>query len=333
MDLRSASTDDLLAWRDRIIADALTHFDRSEIPEALDALRTLELATVDIRTLELTDPLLDRIADGRRVVATFDPRRRPAADEVVIIYGNYPHAFTNVVVNNPIRRHVADFWRFRHERVEYDRRWEKVDHIFVINADRRNDRYDAVLRELAAAGAPFDRITRHSASVVDRADWGDIAGHIGCLQSHIEILRKSSVAGFEHTLVLEDDFCFTSDIQTHLTDLQTFLERRYSYWVCLVATSKYGAVVPHDDLIALSYQACTNTGGYLISREGIDQVLQVFNDSLAKLKATGQSTVYAADRCWRVLQPSGKFMVFRRKFGFQNSSFSDIEHAISRYLD
>lgn len=206
VDLRSASTDDLIAWRDRIIADALLRFDRSEIPEAVAALRLLERATVDDRTLELTDSLLSRIAGDRKVVASFDPRRQPDADEVVITYGNYPHAFANVVVNNPIRRHVADFWKFQHDRVEFDPRWERVDQIFVINADRRTDRYDGVLRELAAARAPFDRLTRHSATMVDAARWPGIAGALGCLQSHVDVLRAARDRAFEHTLVLEDDF-------------------------------------------------------------------------------------------------------------------------------
>lgn len=333
MNLRSASTEDMLTWRDSIIADALAYFGASETADGLDALRALELTTVDEKTLALTDPLLNQIAAGRRIVATFDPKRRPAADEVVLIYGNYPHAFANVVINNPIKRHVADFWKFKHDVVESDQRWNGIDQVFVINADQRLDRYDGVLRELATAHAPLDRVTRQAATIADRSQWHDAWGQIGCLQSHIEVLRKARDAKYAHTLVLEDDFCFTSDTETHLDDLQQFLRRPYVYWVCLVATSKYGPIVPLDDLVAHSHQVCTNTGGYLISRDGLGRVLSVFENALACLQANQPMNEYAVDRCWRVLQPSGKFLVFRRKFGFQNSSFSDIERSISRYLD
>ena len=82
----------------------------------------LEGTTTDGYTLEMTDTYLDVIVRGRKVVASFDPVRRPAVDEVVVVYGNYPHMFGNVVVNNPIRRHVADFWKFQHDRVESDPR-------------------------------------------------------------------------------------------------------------------------------------------------------------------------------------------------------------------
>jgi len=341
-DLRCATPEDVLRLRDRIVAEAAVLMERSSVPKAVEILRQLEFVTVDEQTLELTDPFLDAIAGDRNIVATLDAHRMPDGDEVVIVYGNYPHLFGNIVVNNPIKRHVADFWRFRHDVIEYDRRWDGVDQIFIINADDRRDRYDAVLRELANARAPLSRITRVRAFKEDLGEANQLAadmnspavlGAIGCLRSHIEALRKAGTAQCDHVLVLEDDFCFSSDLDMHLTDLSTFVARAYEYWVCLIATSKYGAIVPKDDLVSVSFQPCTNTAGYLVSRQGVSQVLSVFEESLERLRATGLTTVYAADRCWSVLQPSGHFLLFRRKFGFQGSSFSDIERSISRYLD
>jgi hypothetical protein len=323
----------LLAWRDQIVSQALACVDQSEIGDAVAVLGRLVSATVDEDTLARTDHLLGRIAAGRTIVASFDPRRHAAAGEVVLVYGNYPHGFSNVVINNPIKRHVADFWRFTHDRVESDPRWTGIDRIFIINADRRIDRYDGVLRELAQARAPFDRLTRRPATMADWSLWGPAAGQIACLESHIGVLKQAAEAACDHSLILEDDFCFTSDLETHLDDLQLFVRRRYAYAVCLIATSKYGPVVPVDDLVARSHQSCTNTGGYLVSRDGVGDVLAIFEDALAQLKSSGRVEIYAADRCWRVLQPSGRFLVFRRKFGFQASSFSDIERSVSRYLD
>ena len=331
VDLRSATTHEMLAWRDRIVSEAAAHMDRSELRKAVDVLRKLELATTDETTLELTDSFLPLIAGDRKVVATFDPSRAPNTDEVVIIYNNYPHMFANVVVNNPIKRHVTDFWNFRHNRVEYDRRWEAVDRIFIINVDERCDRFDAVLRELASARAPFDRITRVPAVTSNASE--PAARHSACLQSHIETLRRAQEALYDHVLVLEDDFCFTSDLDQHLTDLARFFDRGYDYWICLLATSKYGAIEPKDDLVSLSFQICTSTAGYLVSREGLKRLLPVYEVALEKLVATGDFMSHAADRCWTVLQPSGKFLVFRRKFGFQASSFSSIERSMARNMD
>ena len=104
-----------------------------------------------------------------------------ALSMVVIIYGNYPHIFGNVVVNNPIKRHVADFWSFHHDIVEYDERWNGIGRIFVVNVDARRDRYDGVLRELASARAPFHLITRVSARLIDPGALGGSGGQAACL--------------------------------------------------------------------------------------------------------------------------------------------------------
>jgi hypothetical protein len=332
-DWRAARTEDVLAYRDRVVAAAAGHFAASRVASGIESLQLLASATIDDTTLQLTDRFLPAIAGTRKIVATFDPQRIAADDEVVIIYGNYPHMFGNVVVNNPIRRHVADFWTFKHDAVEFDERWKGIGRIFIINVDSRRDRFDSVLRELASARAPFHLITRVSARTIDPGALGGSGGQAACLGSHIDTLKTALTVNSAHVLVLEDDFCFTSDLELHISDLRTFVERDYDYWVCLIATSKYGSVVAKDDLVAMSFQPCTNTGGYLVSRAGIEKVLQVYEPALAAMKATGDHVTNAVDRCWSVLQSSEKFLVFRRKFGFQVASYSDIEGSISRYLD
>lgn len=332
------TTQQLLARRNELVAEARRHAAAGDVEGLRAALRLIESTSTDPKTLEWTDPFLPQLLGQRRLVASFDPRRRPTEDEVVIIYGNYPHMFDNVVINNPIRRHVADFWSFRHDSVEHDPRWDGVDRIFIINAAERCDRYDAVLRELAMARAPFDRITRLEALRGEPQELApgapkEALGHIGCLRSHIAILRAARAADLRNTLVLEDDFCFTSDLEQHLDDLANFLGRRYDYLVCLLATSKHGAVIPYDDTLSRSFQVCTNTGAYFVSREGVERLLPLYEHALARLIETGSGQDWAADRCWAALQPTGRFFVFRRKFGFQVSSFSDIERSIQRNMD
>jgi GR25 family glycosyltransferase involved in LPS biosynthesis len=272
-------------------------------------------------------------AGGRKIIATSDWRRLPGEGEVIIIYGNYPHIFENIVINNPIKRHVSMFGEFDCDEVEYDARWDRVEQIYIINDDDRPDRYDSILRELVSARAPHHRITRIPAVRDHTAPTPLINGQIGCLSSHIEALRRAKTGGFDHVLVLEDDFCFTEEVDAHLDDLRSFLNRDEGYLVCLLATSKYGRIIPKDDLVCVSLQPCTNTAAYLVSREGLAQLLPVQEFALQNLKETHNCTKYAVDRYWSVLQTSGKFLVFHRKFGFQASSFSDIERQICRYFD
>src|SRR5262245_34352004 len=107
-----------VALREALIEKAATLFDRSEVARAIDVLMGLRAATIDEDTLIRTDGYLRQVASGRRLVATCDPRRVPRDDEVVVIYGNYPHIFENVIVNNPIKRHVAAFGEWAYDEVE-----------------------------------------------------------------------------------------------------------------------------------------------------------------------------------------------------------------------
>ncbi len=324
---------DPLKLRDRLLAEATERFARDRVDEGVAALSKLCFATIDERTLAASDPFLRMIAGERKIVATPDVARVPADDEVVIVYGYFPHSFDNVVVNNPIRRHVGGFGDLPYDIVEADPRWDGIASIVIINADDRVDRYDAVMRELAMARAPLDRVRRQSAVFERNIDNPSIDGNIGCLKSHLAALHLAAPNPGEHVLILEDDFCFTSDLATHLDDLSSFVERRYDYVVCLLATSKHGRIEPRDDLVSESRQPCTNAAGYLVSGDQLDRLVAVQERALEQLVATRDLNRYAVDRYWSVLQPEGRFLVFRRKMGFQVASFSDIERRFSRYLD
>src|SRR6185437_283076 len=184
----------LLALRDEIVAEAAGHFEAGRVAECRAALTRLEHATVDGRTLAATDPYLRAMAGERRIVATTDIARRPAADEVAILYGTFPDCFENVVVNNPIRRHVGGFGELPYDRFESDPRWDGVSRIVVINAEHRVDRRDAMMRELAAARAPLDRVAVLPAVVERPTRSRSLNGGIGCLKSHIAAVELAAPA-------------------------------------------------------------------------------------------------------------------------------------------
>ena len=327
--------EDPLLMRDRLIRQAKHQVTQSEISEAFKSLGDLMYATIDEKTLDETDEILkNHILHNYQLIATCDPNRSAHNNEHVIIYGNYPHYFDNLLLNKVSRRHVSWFWKLKHDRVESHHSWDPIDQIFIINKDSRIDRFDAILNELARARAPFDRITRISA-ITPEDDGKNTAfiGTAGCLMSHIETLQCATALGKKNFLVLEDDFTFTNDIALHLCNLKTFFSREYDYWICLLATSKYGLIVQKDDLLSYTLQPCTNAAGYLISQSGIEQLLPVWKSALSRMNKTLDYQNNAADRCWAVLQKSGKFLVFRNKMGFQASSYSNIESNIARYFD
>ena len=198
--------------------------------------------------------------------------------------------------------------------------------------DSRPDRFYSTLRELARVNFPLDRVVRHPGHVPPPTGGRALDGAIGCLTSHLQVVSRARAEDHRHVLVLEDDFGFLDDIGRVRDDVAQFFARGYAYDVCLLATSKHGRIDPMDDLVSLTRQPCTNTAGHFVSRDGLGRLQACFAESLEGLKATGDIVKHAVDRCWRPLQGE-RFLVFKRRLGFQLPGFSDIEGEIVGYFD
>jgi GR25 family glycosyltransferase involved in LPS biosynthesis len=78
------------------------------------------------------------------------------------------------------------------------------DHIYVLNLDKRLDRWQAIQKQLRSADITkairFPAIARQP-------------GWIGCYESHLAMLRKARDTGARNVLILEDDAELYSDWQ------------------------------------------------------------------------------------------------------------------------
>lgn len=133
-------------------------------------------------------------------------------------------------------------------------------------------------------------------------------------------------------MVLEDDFCFTSNLNKHREDWALFFERNYDYDVCLLGTSKYHLTEQYDDLLSRSYQECTTTSGYLVSSTGLAKLKKLWQESVPRLIETRDHS-NVLDRSWSGLQSDGEFFFFTRKMGFQRPGFSIITGKTDFYMD
>jgi GR25 family glycosyltransferase involved in LPS biosynthesis len=70
------------------------------------------------------------------------------------------------------------------------------DHIYVLNLDRRPDRWSSIQIQLVKAGIT----NAYRFSAIDRNP-----GWLGCFYSHLAILKKSFEANARNVLILEDD--------------------------------------------------------------------------------------------------------------------------------
>lgn len=87
------------------------------------------------------------------------------------------------------------------------------DKIFVINLDRRPDRYEDFKKEMSKYG--IENVERFSAidgSTISTNDVPLLTGEIGVLLSHLEIIKKCKEEGYDNVLIMEDDVCFSEEI-------------------------------------------------------------------------------------------------------------------------
>ncbi len=310
-------------------------FNDKEYDLACEILTHFRRCHIDDHILSNTNFLLAPLRHNKKVIATFDPSRRPEDNEIIICYGDFPHSADNLVSNNPVYRHLKYFEDISHDEVEADPVWSFVDAIYVLNLDERYDRYIETLRECARMGIPLNKVKRFSACRDKTTDNKTVNGWIGCATSHLKITQEIIEKGYQNTLVLEDDFTFTSDIDRNKRDLRTFFERKYDYDVCLLATSKYYRTDRYDDLLSLSFHDCTTASAYLMSYDGVRRVERIWVDALKTLKEIemGEKYKYACDRSWCVLQKDRKFFFFTKKMGFQRPSYSNNTGAIEFHLD
>lgn len=293
--------------------------DYAAAQKALEGYRYAHISDHEIHQTSYIIPHL-----GKKIVGTTDMNRKPREDEIVIHYGNFAHTIESLPVSNRIFRHACYAAAVKHDVWESDPAWKYVDAIYLMNLETRRDRYIETMAELARVHAPLDRVVHYKAkSTANPAQ--------GATQNHVDCLREFVKSGKGTALFLEDDFTFTSRVDTHLAGLLEFFHRGYDYDVCLLSTSKFGERKPHDDLLDLSYQECTTSAGYLVSRASAPEVLRVVEEGLGLMKAgQGRGVV---DRYWACLQPRNKFFVFREKMGYQRCGYSNIKNTVTSFFD
>ena len=152
--------------------------------------------------------------------------RQANENEYVICYGDYPHIYENLIINNPCYRHLKYFWKIKHDVEEYDAVWDNVDRIFIINLNERQDRYIETLRELKRFNVPLSKVERFSAFKEAPTDNNQLNGYIGCARSHLAILRLILERQYNNALILEDDVTFTENISLNIQNLKLFFETK-----------------------------------------------------------------------------------------------------------
>jgi GR25 family glycosyltransferase involved in LPS biosynthesis len=286
-----------------------------------------------VRLVEETDHLFDQVCQGKKVIGTYDCNRVPKEDEIVIIIGDYPVSRDSLVISNPMRRNYRWALKFKYDEFEGHECWDNIDYISVINSDDRPDRLFDILKEFKKMEVPLNKVYRQSAIIDSSTGNPYVNGLVGCFKSHLSILNKFSNTEFNNIAVFEDDFTFSEPIEENKNSLIKFFNGHYGHEVLLLATSAEGTIVKRDDLVSNSYQPCTTTSGFILSKKGLERVLPLWQKANDMLIATWNFNVYACDRYWALIQVDNGMFTFNRKLGYQRPSFSQTSKTLAYNLD
>lgn len=312
----------------------MAYYYLDRIDEARKVLSLFKYSYVDEHIIFNTNYLFNKLrGNGYRIIGTTYIDRTPKENEIIIIYGNYHHSVDNLPTTDLIKRHAIYYRDVQHDDFEFDPCWNEIGTIFILNLIERVDRYMEIVFELCRMNAPLNRIHHYKAKKESITGNKAIDPHLGACQNHIDAVKMFIDSKQDNCLILEDDVTFTSDIDTHKKSLSTFFERKYEFDVCLILSSKYWEIKEYDDLLSRSYQTCTTTAGYIVSKDGANKVLSVFSEGYQKMKETGNTLTFAVDRYWAKLQANNKFFLFNNKFGYQRCNYSSITGQTTCHFD
>lgn len=125
--------------------------------------------------------------------------------------------------------------------------------IICINLDRRQDRWQHVL----------DQCAKHNI-VLERFPGIDLPGdgNRGCTESHAAVLRRIVEAGWERTLIFEDDFEFRyDDAQQRFSDM---VGQLHMEWWMLYLGGHYGNTINErvsENLVRFNHMKTTSSYG------------------------------------------------------------------------
>ncbi len=287
--------------------------------------------TVDV--IDQSDHLFTAIHGDKKIIGTYDTKRTPEEDEVVIIIGDFAVDKNSLCCNNPIKRHYRWALDFKYDYFEGDAVWHNLDAIYIINHVARKDRMFDILKEFKKANIPLNLVNIQPAVFGNFSPQPYVNSLFGCFKSHQFIFKNWINKSFNQIAIFEDDFTFCDPIQNTLTNLKTFFERTYKYDVTLLATSALGDIKQYDDLLSQSYQECTTTSGYFLSSDGLEKVYPLWQEALSKLLYTEDFNKFACDRYWSRIQKNGQMYTFNSKIGYQRPSVSQTSNMLVYNLD
>lgn len=185
------------------------------------------------------------------------------------------------------------------------------DKVVYINLDSRTDRKEQIENELNKIG-----ITNYERFPAVKHD----IPQVGCILSHLNVLKNAREKQYKNILILEDDFEFIVSKEEFWKQIEAIKDVDYD--VIMLSYNLINSEEFNDTLFKV-IDAHT-TSGYLVNSRMYDSLINNYEEAAKILSETKDYSLHALDQYWKRLQPQHKWYGFKVRIGKQRPSYSDL---------
>jgi len=187
-----------------------------------------------------------------------------------------------------------------------------IDRVFYINLERRVDRFQQINEQIISLHIPFEKVERFSAIE---------GGQIGCIQSHLAIIRLAKERQYKCIMILEDDFQSIVSGEEFHHELTTFFKKPVAQdFYVLMLSYLCNASKPLDDQLLIGTD-CSDASAYIVHSCCYDRLIELLDAGWRNLLETGQHWLYMNDQVWKQLQRDDRWFIMKKRIGKQNTGF------------
>ena len=194
----------------------------------------------------------------------------------------------------------------------------KLENVFYINLESREDRRKLIEQEFAELGWNYERFNAIPNSI----------GLLGCGHSHLSVIRKAKERNLDYVVVVEDDALFLHKDFIN-SQIQKVFESGLEYDVLLLAGNVRNPLVKNTDIEGIEniYQVkiCWAATCYIVKKHYFDKLIDNFKEGVDLLAKTNDVGKYACDAWWMRLQEKDKWLIILPRTITQRADYSDIE--------
>lgn len=322
----------------------MLYYWNDDINGCQETLKKFEYCYIDAHIIENSNYLFILLRKhGYKIIGTnLKNRISKDAKEVIIHYGNYYKDYKNLPIKNNKRyfecfRHPYFYNQIQHDSFEGNECWNKVDKLYILNLEERQDRYIETLNELCKMEFPLNKVYHFKVKreILFPNNKNVNNGAASCTKNHILILEDMIKNNYNNCIIMEDDFTFSDDYENHKNNIKIFFDRNYDFDITFLAIpnckncgyfeplykgskSLEGEELKEDDLLNISKHKWTTTAGYIVNKKTVQKVLNNFKEGYEKLQNNIPIPIDAN------IIKLNKIYFFKNKLGYQRINYSDI---------